>query len=57
LGPIKNINEIYLHGTIDFWNQFIEHPDYDEFWQLRSTLPHLKDITPAVLTVGGVVRW
>jgi len=53
LGPIKNINEIYLHGTIDFWNQFTEHPDYDEFWKSRSTLPHLKDITPAVLTVGG----
>lgn len=53
LGPIRIINEEYFHGTIDFWNQFTEHPDYDEFWQSRSTLPHLKNITPAVLTVGG----
>jgi len=53
LGPVKNANEIYLHGSIDFWNQFTEHPDYDEFWQSRSTLPHLKEISPAVLTVGG----
>ncbi len=53
MGPIKNVNENYLHGTIDFWNKFTEHPNYDEFWQSRSTLPHLKDIKPAVLTVGG----
>jgi len=53
LGPVKNANEIYLHGSIDFWNQLTEHPDYDKFWQSRSTLPHLKEISPAVLTVGG----
>ncbi len=53
MGPIKNANERYLHGNIDFWNQFTEHPDYDEFWQSRSTLPHLNEISPAVLTVGG----
>ncbi len=53
LGPIKNTNEHFLHGSIDFWNQIMEHPNYDDFWQSRSTLPHLKDISPAVLTVGG----
>jgi putative CocE/NonD family hydrolase len=53
LGPVRNANENYLHGTIDFWNKFGEHPDYDEFWQSRSTLPHLREIKPAVMTVGG----
>ncbi|MFC2090786.1 CocE/NonD family hydrolase [Bacteroidota bacterium] len=53
LGPVKNINENYLKGNIDFWNRFMEHPDYDDFWKDRSTLRHLKDIGPAVLTVGG----
>lgn len=53
LGPIKNINDKYFKGSIDFWNKFSEHPDYDEFWQAKSTLPHLKNISPAVLTVGG----
>jgi putative CocE/NonD family hydrolase len=53
MGPIKNANENYLKGEIAFWNEMTEHPDYDEFWQDRSTLPHLKDIKPAVLTVGG----
>ena len=53
MGPIKNTNEKYLHGSIDFWNQIMDHPDYDDFWQARSTLPHLHEISPAVLTVGG----
>ena len=53
LGPVRNANERYLHGNIEFWNKFTEHPDYDQFWQSRSTLAHLKDIRPAVLTVGG----
>jgi uncharacterized protein len=53
LGPVRNVNENYLHGEIDFWNKLTMHPDYDEFWQERSTMSHLNDITPAVLTVGG----
>lgn len=53
MGPVKNANEKYLEGKIDFWNQITEHPDYDEFWQSRSTLPHLTEISPAVLSVGG----
>ncbi len=53
IGPLKNINEQFLHGTIDFWNKLTAHPDYDAFWKSRNTLSHLKDITPAVLTVGG----
>ncbi len=29
------------------------HPNYDEFWKARNIRPHLKDIKPAVMTVGG----
>lgn len=53
LGPLKNINEKYYHNEIRFWNNVVNHPDYDFFWQERSILPHLKNITPAVLVVGG----
>ncbi|MUH36501.1 CocE/NonD family hydrolase [Zobellia amurskyensis] len=52
LGPLKNITENYHHDNF-FWNQIIEHPNYDEFWQKRNILPHLKDIDHAVMTVGG----
>ncbi|NIM48170.1 MAG: CocE/NonD family hydrolase, partial [Gemmatimonadales bacterium] len=30
-----------------------EHPNYDEFWQARNILPHLRNVAPAVMTVGG----
>ena len=36
-----------------FWQQLIDHPNYDEFWQRRSILPHLKNIKTNVMTVGG----
>ncbi len=52
LGPLKNATEKY-HFDNFFWNQIVEHPNYDEFWQKRSLLPHLKNIKPAVMTVGG----
>jgi putative CocE/NonD family hydrolase len=53
LGPVKNANEKYLKDSIDFWNQLTSHPDYDGFWKSRSTLPHLYNIAPVILTVGG----
>ncbi|AYN69303.1 CocE/NonD family hydrolase [Euzebyella marina] len=52
LGPLKNITEKY-HKDNFFWNQIVDHPNYDEFWQKRNILPHLKDIDHAVMTVGG----
>lgn len=51
-GPLKNITEKYHHDNF-FWKELIEHPNYDEFWQKRNILPHLKGIDHAVLTVGG----
>lgn len=51
-GPLKNITEKYHHDNF-FWDQIINHPNYDTFWQRRNILPHLKNIKPAVMTVGG----
>lgn len=53
LGPLENVNDKYFHGEIDFWNKIVEHPNYDDFWQKRNLLPHLKGVTAAVLVVGG----
>lgn len=53
LGPVKNVKEKFFGDTIAFWNDIVAHPDYGEFWKARSSLPHLNDISPAVLTVGG----
>ena len=52
LGPLKNVDKYYGDDNF-FWNQITQHPNYDEFWQKRSILPHLNDIDHAVMTVGG----
>jgi uncharacterized protein len=51
-GPLKNITEKYHHDNF-FWQQIIDHPNYDEFWQKRNLLPHLNNVKHAVMTVGG----
>ncbi|MDP1978399.1 CocE/NonD family hydrolase [Undibacterium sp.] len=53
LGSVANANARHFKNGIPFWNEIIVHPNYDEFWQSRNILPHLKNIKAAVLTVGG----
>lgn len=38
---------------VAFWNEMLDHPNYDAFWQARNLRPQLKGVKPAVLTVGG----
>ncbi len=52
LGPLKNSTEYYGEEHF-FWRQLVEHPNYDEFWQRRNILPHLRNVDHAVMTVGG----
>lgn len=51
IGSLKNVKDYYPNDF--FWQQMTEHPNYDEFWQKRSILPHLSEIDHAVLVVGG----
>ncbi len=53
LGPLKNVNKRYFKGKIGFWNDLAAHPNYDDFWQARNILPHLRNIKCAVMVVGG----
>lgn len=53
LGPLGNINKQLLHDEVAFWNEVEQHPNYDQFWQSRNLLPHLKKISCASLVVGG----
>ena len=54
LGPLKNsFNEKYYDRKGIIWNQALEHDVYDSFWKARNIRPHLKNIKPAVLVVGG----
>jgi putative CocE/NonD family hydrolase len=53
LGAVKNIAPKYLGDSIKFWNDAFSHPDYDDFWKARDPRQYLKNVTPAVMTVGG----
>ncbi|MGO9243123.1 MAG: CocE/NonD family hydrolase [Bryobacteraceae bacterium] len=53
LGPIGNADEKYFHGTVEYWRELARHDVYDDYWQSRNPRPHLRNVKPAVLTVGG----
>ncbi len=53
MATLPNANEKFLKNDVAFWNEMMKHGTYDEFWQARNLRPHLKDIKPAVMTVGG----
>ncbi|TYP72223.1 CocE/NonD family hydrolase [Aquimarina intermedia] len=52
-GPLSSLDQYYKEDN-EFWTQLKEHPNYDEFWQKRGIIQHLKDIKPAVMVVGGL---
>ena len=53
LGALSNVNEKYLHGKIPTWNDFVDHPNYDEFWQQQAMEGYLKKVNLPTLTVAG----
>jgi hypothetical protein len=53
LGPMPNADAKYFKGDVPFWLEMMQHETYDTFWQARNLRPHLKNIGPAVMTVGG----
>lgn len=53
LGSLKNVNEKYFHGKIPTWNNFVAHPNYDEFWQKNSPLSYVDRAEVPQLHVGG----
>jgi uncharacterized protein len=53
MGPLAQADKKYLKGEVPFWNEMMEHGRYDEFWQQRNIIPHLKNVRTAVMTVAG----
>jgi uncharacterized protein len=53
MGPLSNANEKFLRNENVYWDDLLKHPNYDAFWQGRALAPHMKNVTPAVLWVGG----
>jgi putative CocE/NonD family hydrolase len=54
LGPIRNANSAaYFNGRAKTWSEYLAHPTYDAYWQARNIRPHLRQVKPATLVVGG----
>jgi hypothetical protein len=53
LGPLRKANEKYFQGRISFWNEMMKRDARDAWWKARNIRPHLKQVAPAVMTVGG----
>ena len=57
LGGLKEVADAYPNGLdgmrIEFWDEMMKHPNYDQFWKDRNILPKLRNIKCATMTVGG----
>ena len=53
LGSLKNVNEKYFHNKIPTWNSFVQHPNYDAYWQKNSPLNYVQYPQVPMLHVGG----
>ena len=54
MGSLKNANtDSFFYDANSTWRQVAAHDIYDAFWQSKNIKPHLKNVKPAVLVVGG----
>src|SRR5260221_503512 len=56
MGGLRRSGDLYqqkLGLRMKFWDQMMQHPNYDQFWKERNVFPNLKNIHAAVMTVGG----
>ncbi|WP_375238938.1 CocE/NonD family hydrolase [Aurantibacter sp.] len=67
-GPLSNLNKYFKYekaddtridnsNTVDdfFWEEIVDHPNYDSLWKPKGLIQNLKNIKPTVATmvVGG----
>jgi putative CocE/NonD family hydrolase len=53
MGALPNFKTKYMGDSVKFWNDIMDHPNYDSFWKAMNIRPYLKNITPATMVVGG----
>ena len=53
LGELSNINKKYAHGTLPTWNNFVAHPNFDDFWQKQALAFRLDKPRTAIQHVSG----
>lgn len=53
VGALKNFSKL-MGDSILFWNDLMNHANYDEWWKARDARVGCKNVKPAMLTVGGL---
>jgi len=53
LGPLKNAETRHFHGRIPTWTDFVQHPNFDEFWQRQTVIKYLKAVQVPILHTAG----
>ena len=53
LGPLGNANKLFFQKKLPSWNNFVDHPNYDEFWKQQAVTPYLTRVTVPNLNVAG----
>jgi len=53
LGPLANVNRKLFQGRFPTWNDFVEHPNFDDFWKRRKATNFLKQVKVPALHVAG----
>ena len=51
-GSLKDLTKL-LGDSIKFWNEIMDHPNYDEFWKARDARRGCNKIQAAMMVVGG----
>src|SRR5262245_63903469 len=46
-------NDRRFGGEARYWQEIVDHPNYDEFWRERSLWKFMNNVKCAVLNVGG----
>ena len=50
--PLSNLTSM-SRDSLPIWNEIMNHPTYDSWWQARTPIPHYRNLRCAVMVVGG----
>jgi uncharacterized protein len=53
LPPLAQVNKLLLNNEATYWQEIIDHPNYDSYWKPRSLWKFANNVKCAVLNVGG----
>jgi uncharacterized protein len=53
-GALSNFRNKYMGDTMKFWQELMNHPTYDAWWQARNVRNFVTNVKPVTLVVGGL---